>query len=144
VAEQLQQVAPRGVEVVCTSATGFRLLDYILNASRLIVIDTIVSGTAEPGTVCVLREEEIPAAPGGSPHYVGLFDALALGRKLELPVPQEVIILAVEAADCSTVGSAIHPAVREAMPVVVNLAQQFLRASRFCSSTRDQGQSEKE
>ena len=63
-----------------------------------------------------LREEDLPAARADCPHGVGLFDALALARKLGLPTPAEVEIIAVEAADCHTIGGAMHPAVRAAIP----------------------------
>lgn len=130
VAEQLRALGPTGAEVVESSAAGFALLDMLLNASYLVVVDTVLTGTAAPGTLRVLREAEVAAVPGGSPHYVGLFEALALGRKLGLPVPEEVVILAVEAADCVTVGGAMHPAVQAALPVAVNLVQEIIHAPR--------------
>ena len=43
------------VEVVETALTGMYLLDAVLGASRLIVVDTLVSGTVEPGTVLELQ-----------------------------------------------------------------------------------------
>ncbi len=126
-ARQIERLFPGEVDVVCTSASGFDLIDDMLNASRLIVIDTVLTGTAEPGTIYELREGEVETVGGDSPHRVGLFEALAVARKLGLPVPQEVTILAVEAADCTTVGGALHPAVQAAMPVVVGQVEEHLR-----------------
>lgn len=127
VAAQIRQVSP--VEVVESSLSGFNLLDYIQDVSCLIVIDTVQTGTAEPGTVFVFCEEDLESVPGGSPHYIGLFEALRLARKLQQNVPGEVVILAVEAADCWTLGGPMHPAVQAAVPVVVNMVQQIIRAS---------------
>lgn len=126
VAEHLRRLTLPGVDVVDTSVTGFHLLDHILNVRRLLVIDTILTGTADPGTVFLLREEDVRAVPGGSPHYIGLFEALAVGRKLGLAVPEEVAIIAVEAADCCTVGGRMHPSVLAAVPTALNLALEFL------------------
>lgn len=126
-AQQIQQLFPGEVEVGCTSAAGFDLIDYILNASHLIVIDTVLTGAAEPGTVYTLREGEVETVAGDSPHRIGLFEALAVARKLDLPAPQEVTILVVEAADCTTLGGAMHPAVQAAMPVVIKRVQEILR-----------------
>jgi len=125
VARQLRAQLP-GIEVVETMESGFRLLDYTLGAASLLVIDTVLTGKARPGTVHVLSEAEFASAPGGSPHYLGLFETLALGRRLGLPVPSEVVILAVEAADCLTIGGAIDPAVQAALPVVVDLARKLI------------------
>jgi len=124
VAEQFEQ--SRVDSVIYTSAAGFALLDHILDVSDLLVVDTIQTGAARPGTVHVFREEDLQAASGPSPHYLGLVESLVLGRKVHLPVPNKVVIVAVEAADTSTIGGAMHPAVRDAVPLVVGLVRRFL------------------
>ena len=131
VAEELHQILPGTLEVVFTSAMGFDLLDDVLGASRLLVVDIIETGTRPPGTVHLLREEDVQPVPGESLHYIGLFETLKLGRKLQLEVPQEVVIIAVEPADCLTVGGAMTPAVREAVPLVVNLVQRLANQPRL-------------
>jgi len=108
------------VEVVETALTGMYLLEAVVGAARLIVVDTVVTGAAEPGTVDVLGEEDFAGSvPGGSPHYIGLFEALDLARGLGLDVPDEVVIVAVEAGDFYTVGGGMTAAVGAAVPVVV-------------------------
>jgi hydrogenase maturation protease len=107
------------VEVVETALTGMYLLEAVVGASRLIVVDTVVTGTGPPGRVRVLSEGDFTGPPGGSPHYVGLFETLELARGLGLPVPGEVIIVAVEAADYLTVGGRMTASVGAAVPVVV-------------------------
>jgi len=118
---------PRGAEVVFTPLTGYDLLDYLGNVSSLVVVDTVVSGKAAPGTVFVLREEDFRSPHGCSPHYLGLLEPLALARRLGLPVADHVIFVAVEAADCTTVGGEMDPAVLAAVPVVVDLVAEILR-----------------
>lgn len=109
------------VEVLETALTGMYLLEAVVGASRLIVVDSVVTGSAEPGTVEVLGEEDFAGAPAGaSPHYIGIFDALDLARGLGLDVPDEVVIVAVEAGDYFTVGGAMTSAVAAAVPVVVD------------------------
>jgi hydrogenase maturation protease len=130
VAELIRQSVPPEVEVVSTSETGFHLLDYVLNTPRLIVIDTILTGAAAPGTIYVLEENDFTTAPGGSPHYIGLQETLALGRALDLLVPETVVALAVEAADCTTLGGAMHPAVRAAIPALLDKVRQMLEPAR--------------
>jgi hydrogenase maturation protease len=107
------------VEVVETALTGMYLLEAVVGASRLIVVDTVVTGAAEPGTVLVLGEGDLAGAPGGSPHYTGLFETLDLARALGLEVPGEVVIVAVEAGDFLTVGGEMTAPVAAAVPVVV-------------------------
>lgn len=131
VAEHLRQVAPAGVEVVSTSETGFHLLDHVSNTSCLIVIDTVVTGADAPGTIYVLEESDFRTAPGGSPHYIGLQETLALVRALDLVAPETVMVLAVEAADCSTLGGAMHPAVRAAIPLLLDKVRELIELARL-------------
>ncbi|MFH1329494.1 MAG: hydrogenase maturation protease [Actinomycetota bacterium] len=107
------------VEVVETALTGMYLLEAVVGASRLIVVDTVVTGSADPGTVAMLGEDDFATASGGSPHYIGLFEALELARGLGLDVPAEVVIVAVEAGDHFTVGGEMTAPVGAAVPVVV-------------------------
>ena len=130
VADQLRAVLPSSVEVVFTSASGFDLLDDVLSAERLVVVDTIQTGKSPPGTIHVVNEGDISSAPGESPHYVGLFETLRLGRRLDMPVPREVTIVAVEADDCRTVGGAMTPPVQAAVPKVVALVKELVAGIR--------------
>lgn len=129
VAQRLRQLELPDVEVVETAETGFYLLELLLDCESLLVVDTIVSGNFPPGTVRLLREEDVSTVPGSSPHYVGLFEALTLGRALMLSVPERLTLIVVEAADCFTVGGAMHPAVTAAVPAVIEFARKTLRTS---------------
>ena len=129
VAAHVRQFAPANVEVLSTPETGFHLLDYALNVRRLIVVDTVVTGSAPPGTIYEFRDTDLRSPPGGSPHYVGLFEALAVARHLRLPAAEEMLILAAEATNCSTVGEDMHPAVVAAIPVLVKMVRDRMSAS---------------
>jgi hydrogenase maturation protease len=126
VAERLRGLQLPDVEVVETAESGFYLLDHILNCARLVVVDAISSRSAPPGTIHCLREEDARGAPGGSPHYVGLFEVLETARRMHLPAPDNVQVLAVEVEDLLTIGGAMTPAVRAAVPAVVGRVRQAL------------------
>jgi len=119
VAAALRDRLPDTVEVVSSMESGFRLLDHALDVPTLVVVDTIETREATPGTVHILREVDLRHVPGSSPHYLGLLEVLEVGRRLHEPVADDVTIVAVEAADCRTVGGPMHPAVRSAIPEVV-------------------------
>jgi hydrogenase maturation protease len=118
------------VDVRCSSSAGFGLLDDLLGAARLLVVDTIITGSAEPGTIYVFTADQVDPAPGGSPHFLGLFEVLEVARRLHLLVPELTAIIAVEAADCTTVGGAIHPNLLSAIPEAVERAGQILGIRR--------------
>ena len=118
VAETLRGRLPASVDVVSSMESGLRLLDHLVGVPRVIVIDAVETGAAPPGTIFVLREEDISYSPGPSGHYMGLFETLALGKKLDMPVAHDVLIIAVEAGDCRTLGGKMTPAVERAIPEV--------------------------
>jgi hydrogenase maturation protease len=122
------------LEVMTSSETGFNLLEKLLGASRLVVVDTIETGTAAPGTIFKLDEARMRPVPGGSPHFIGLFEVLAAARQLGLCVPDSgrVWIIAVEAADCATVGGPMHPAVAAAIPLAVEQIGRLLHEEMGC------------
>jgi hydrogenase maturation protease len=136
VAERLRLERP-SLEVVEASVSGFHLIDYLEGASRLVVIDSVQTGTSPPGTIYLLREGDIKSLSGPSPHYVGLFETLALARKLHLATPEEVIILAVEVADCTSLGGRMHPAVESAVSAVLDLVGEIVEASTAMGSRDD-------
>ena len=117
VARQVQARFGEAVEVVSSSQSGFHVMDELLGVSRLLVVDSIRTGAAKPGTVYVLDEHAIPPAPGVSSHSLGIFEVLA-----------ECVILAVEVADCTTVGGSMHPDVAAAIPVVLEWIGHYLAA----------------
>ena len=125
-AREVARRFPGQIEVVQSSSAGYDLMDHLLGARRLLVVDTIVTGRARPGAISVFTADRVQPAPGGSPHFLGLFEVLAVGRKLHLDVPKEIIVIAVEASDCVTVGGPIHPDVQSAIPEVVELVCRFL------------------
>jgi hydrogenase maturation protease len=121
---QLGQVGR--VEVVETALTGMYLLEAVVGASRLIVIDAVLSGAADPGTVLELTERDLDGPRGGSPHYIGLLETLELARALGLAVPSDVVIIAVETGDAMTVGGAMTAPVEAAIPLVVDRAMNLV------------------
>jgi len=115
VAAELRNRCGRTVDIVCSSASGLHLIDDVLGAERLLVVDTVMTGSAAPGTIHVFDEQQARAPAGAAPHALGLFDALTLARSAGLPAPREVTIIAVEASDCTTLGGGIDVRVRDAV-----------------------------
>jgi len=105
------------VDILETPESGFALLDHLQGVRRLVVIDTVVTGATDPGTVLELKEGDLDGPRGGSPHYIGLLETLDLARALGLDVPDDVVIVAVEAGDYTTVGGEMTPPVGAAAKV---------------------------
>jgi hydrogenase maturation protease len=126
VAERLQALSLDDLEVVTTLESGINLLDHVVDTPRLVVIDTVFTQKAAPGTIYRLQESDLEDVAGTAVHGMGFRDVLGLGRTLGLNVPGVIVFIAVEAADVLTVGGGMHPAVRAAIPLAVDMVLRLL------------------
>ena len=77
---------------------------------------------------------DLQPAASPSPHYAGLGDLAGLAHRLGVTFPRDVRIVAVEVADPLTIGGAMAPAVRRALPEVCERA--LCLVSRFAPPPR--------
>ena len=81
IVEALEQryILPDYVEILDGGTAGMELLGDMANRDHLIIADAIVSKKSAPGTMMILRDEEVPALFTNkiSPHQLGLADVLS-------------------------------------------------------------------
>lgn len=84
IVEALEQryILPDYVEILDGGTAGMELLGDMANRDHLIIADAIVSKKSAPGTMMILRDEEVPALFTNkiSPHQLGLADVLSALR----------------------------------------------------------------
>ena len=75
IAEALAEryILPDYVEVMDGGTAGMELLDSMAGRDHLIITDAIVTAKSAPGTIRILRDEEVPALFTNkiSPHQIG-------------------------------------------------------------------------
>lgn len=108
---------PQGVDAVEVGTGGLALLDHVRGYGKLVVIDAIVSG-APAGTVRVLEGGEVANAVHlGADHGADLPTTLGLGSKLlQTDMPEEVLVVAIEAGSLSRFTETLSPEVEAALP----------------------------
>jgi hydrogenase maturation protease len=116
VARAVRRAIDHQVDVVEASLHGVALLDLLTGYDRAIIVDSIRTGSHPPGAVMVIDPAKLAPVYAPSPHYAGLPEVLALAGELELPFPSVMDIVAVEVEDTVTIGGAMTPAVRAAVP----------------------------
>jgi hydrogenase maturation protease len=94
----------------------------------VVIVDAIQTGRVPPGTAHELDAAELRQFTGRTPHFLGVGETLALGRRLGLPMPDLVKILAIEVEDPFTLGTELTPTLRQAIPGLVD------RLSRLVNS----------
>ena len=116
-----------GTEVVYASLAGFNLLGILENRERALIVDTILTGNAEPGTIHFFHHGYFaPSLNLVSSHEVSLPAALKLGGLLGLNLPGTLDVLAVEAADVSTLSEQLTPPVESALQPAVERIKDWL------------------
>jgi len=112
------------VELVDYEEMDLSLLEEFGDASRLVIVDSMKSGT-KPGTVSVfsVAEGSVEALP--SLHELELSDMVTLARKVGL-LSCPVLIVGIEPAEL-TVGEGLSPRVRAAVPAAVETVLALLR-----------------
>jgi hydrogenase maturation protease len=120
IADELAGLDLHSVEITKSCESGLRLIDHLVDVDRLIIIDAIQTGKGAPGSVYSFHRHDFDTLPGASPHYTGVFEALDLAHHVGLKVTDDVVIIAIETADCLTIGGEMDARVRGAIPRVVD------------------------
>ncbi len=114
---------PDGVEVRRSEVAGLRLLELMRGYDKVVIVDALRSGR-QPGEIVRYGAREFRGGHRyGSAHSIGLDTALELGRRLGVPMPDDVTVFAVEAEDVETFGEELSPPVAAAAGRVVELVR---------------------
>ena len=110
-----------------TSAAGLSLLDSMLGYDKVIIIDAIQTKEGKPGQIYRMKPEDFSSAKRlSSPHQINLVTALELGKMLNLAMPREITVFAIEAQDIATFSEKCTPEVEKAIPEVVKMVLENL------------------
>jgi len=105
------------IEVLEASAAGFRVIDEIIGYDKLVLIDSIKTGKAKPGTLFRFTPDDFnKTLHHTSPHDISLFEAIEIMKKHKEKLPNEIIIYAIEIDDNFTFSEQCTPQVRKAIP----------------------------
>lgn len=127
-AELKSRLNQSDITVMETSVAGLSLLDLLVGYDRAIIIDAIQTLDGKPGQIYRLNPEAFDTTRRTiSPHDVNFTTALEFGKKVGLPLPQEIVIFAIEASDVSTFSEKCTPQVTQAIPTCVEMVLQELK-----------------
>jgi hydrogenase maturation protease len=114
VAQRLQTEltdAPQ-VEIIFAPLAGFALLDLLHDRKYALVVDTILTGKSEPGTITFLPGGiTVPTKNLTCSHQASLPTIVGLAQQMSIPIPTQIDVIAVEAEDVYTLGEQMTPKV---------------------------------
>jgi hydrogenase maturation protease len=128
VAERLQGAFPPGVEVRSTSLFGLALLDELLDRDKVLLIDSYIPEEFSGSEIQERNLDELGAARGLCPHFVGLGEVREVMRELGLGFPGEVRILAIPVSDPVTFSTEMTPAVTARVAEAAELARRIVQS----------------
>lgn len=108
-----------------TNVAGLDILDILVNWDRVIIVDAIQTAGGRPGAIYRLEPEALATTRhGASPHDVNFAMALEFGRRLNLPLPPQIVVFAIEARDVVNFSEKCTPEVERAIPLCVELIRR--------------------
>ena len=108
------------VTVKEASLGGLELLDLITGSDRVYLIDAVITGKHEVGTLIEMRIEDTGGGSAMARHQISLSEALMLGRRLKMDLPEEIIIYGIEVEDNMTFCESCTPAVAKRIPEIAD------------------------
>ena len=125
--EVANQVRSPQITVSDTNVAGLGLLDSIVGYDKVIIIDAIQTEKGQAGQIYRMGTDDFSQTKHfSSPHQINLATALELGKMLNLAMPKEITVLAVEAEDITSFSEECTPKVEKAIPEVVKMVLENL------------------
>jgi hydrogenase maturation protease len=128
IALNVRQVMTReDVDVVPFHVAGFRLVESLEGYDRAIIVDAVLSGEHVPGTAFWVEYDKLRHGRSDrSLHDLHIADALELGKKYGMKMPDSVSILAIEVEDIKTWSESLTPAVERAIQAATEMIIEHL------------------
>jgi hydrogenase maturation protease len=119
------------VEVVFVSAAGFTLVDLLANRQSALIVDTILTGNAAPGTIHFFPMGNLtPSRSLINSHQINLPTAIAFGRKMGYVMPDDIQVLAVEAQDVTTLAERLTEPVAAALDEAASRVRSWVESKK--------------
>jgi hydrogenase maturation protease len=108
-------------EVEFSALGGLNLIDLLKDRERALIVDTIITDKAAPGTLHFVEMGYfVPSKNLTCSHQVNLPTALKFGRELGVCMPERIDVLAVEASDIETLSEKLTPLIEAALEPAIN------------------------
>jgi hydrogenase maturation protease len=106
---------------------GLALLDCLSGCDQCIIVDAIVTGTHQPGTMFrFLQTADMQPATLTSSHQIDLAQVLTLASMLGAELPRKLTVYGIEAEDVTTFHDGCTEDVSRAVPELVEIISRDL------------------
>jgi len=97
-----KSITDEGVDVVEASLGGLELLEPMAGYERAILVDAMTLAEKAVGSLVKCRPEDLGGGSAMARHQVPFQEALTLGRRLGMDLPDEITIYGIQVKDTRT------------------------------------------
>jgi hydrogenase maturation protease len=135
VAEQVRLALENGtnkhqpIEIDSLALGGLSLMERMIGYDRVIIIDALTTRKQPNGTIYRVSLEELPDLSAGhttAAHDTSLQTALNVGRSMGAQLPEQIIIVGVEAEKVYDFTEELSSEVKSAIPKAVQIVMDLL------------------
>jgi hydrogenase maturation protease len=99
------------VEFDFVSLGGLALMERLVGCDRAILVDAIQTRDGAPGAIYRLTLDDLPTLHADAIHDASLKAALAVGQQLGATLPQEIVVIGIEAINLWDFSESLSPQV---------------------------------
>jgi hydrogenase maturation protease len=113
----------QNVDIAEAAVGGLELIQLMNGYRKVIIIDAVITGRHEIGSLITLTPDDFPHGSAMVRHQIGLNEAIELGHRTGMDLPSEIIIYGVEVREIMTFGESCTPEIAWRIP---SLAQSIM------------------
>jgi hydrogenase maturation protease len=123
-----EELAPAHVTFKTAATGGMDILELIKDYPRVIILDAIRTKDGIPGTVYFLTPSDFRETLHiSSFHDISFLTALELAERLDIPIPDQIYIIAIEIVEDLTFSSEFSPPIAEKYDRIFEEVQEKVR-----------------
>ncbi|MGD0337361.1 MAG: hydrogenase maturation protease [Bacteroidota bacterium] len=114
------------ISIIAAPVAGFALIDFLEGYTHVLILDSAVSGRYPVGSVIEFSKEEFHKIHSGSPHFIGIPEALTIAEKLNVTFPRVIRVLAMEIGGSQELREGLSAVIQRSLPNFVNKAAEVI------------------
>jgi hydrogenase maturation protease len=110
-----------GYDLDLACGAGMHVMDAILGYRKAVIIDSMVTGSFPVGSVVSVNPHSgLETRRAGRSHDIGFFEAIAVARACDAPLPEDIRLYGIEVEDPFTIGEKVSDAVMDRLEEIVD------------------------
>jgi len=117
----------KNIDFIETNEMGLSLLDFLEGYEWAIIVDSVITGTCKTGSLHVFDRDTFTNPQAGNLHHMGLDEILTSAERMNISVPRNLYVAAIEVKDPFTFGEKLTLEVEKALPQIVCEIREIIK-----------------